>query len=183
MKIFPWTRLMQADVAYRRGTAGDVDAIVDLYRAVGNAGGGLARMPDEVTHQYVDDFIDAALTAGLELVAIDAAGTVVAEMHARPLGPRAFSHVLGDLTIAVHPAWQGRGVGRRLFAEFLKIVSAEMPHVLRVELKSRESNNRAISMYQSLGFEKEGRMAGRIQLPDGTLDADIPMAWHRAENV
>ena len=174
---------MQADITYRRGTVGDVEAIVDLYRAVGNAGGGLARMPDEVTLEYVDDFVDAALTGGLELVAIDAAGAVVAEMHARPLGPRAFSHVLGDLTIAVHPEWQGRGVGRRLFAEFLKIVSAEMPHVLRVELKSRESNDRAISMYQSLGFEKEGRMAGRIQLPDGTLDADIPMAWHRAEDA
>lgn len=174
---------MQADVTLRRGTLGDVDAIVDLYRAVGSTGRGLARTPDEVTREYVDDFVDVALRDGLELVAIDTAGRIVAEIHARRLGPRVLSHVLGELTIAVHPGWQGRGVGRGLFAEFLKIVSHEMPHVLRVELKSRESNERAISMYQSLGFEKEGRMAGRIRFPDGTLDADIPMAWHRAERA
>jgi ribosomal protein S18 acetylase RimI-like enzyme len=173
---------MQADVTHRRAASADVDAIMRLYQAVGHAGGGLARTPDEVTRHYIRDFVDAALSGGLELVATDQHGAVIAEIHARPLGPRALAHVLGDLTIAVHPAWQGRGVGRRMFEEFLKIVSKEMPHILRVELKARETNGKAIAMYASLGFEKEGRMARRIRLPDGALDADIPMAWHRTES-
>ena len=28
-------------------------------------------------------------------------------------------------------------------------------------------------------FRREGRLAGRIRNPDGTLDADIPLAWFR----
>jgi hypothetical protein len=34
-------------------------------------------------------------------------------------------------------------------------------------------------MYESIGFQKEGRMLKRVRLPDGTLDNDIPMAWLR----
>ena len=170
---------MQAEIRYRRATPADVDALVAVYRAVGNAGGGLARTPDEVTSAYVRDFVADAASGGLEVMAVNPNDEIVAEIHARPLGPRVFSHVLGDLTIAVHPSSQGRGIGRRLFAEFLRIVSGEMPHILRVELKARETNGKAITMYESLGFRTEGRLASRIRLPDGSLDADIPMAWLR----
>ena len=156
----------------------DVDSIVALYRAVGAAGGGLARSPDEVTRAYVRDFLDASLAGGIALVAVDG-DNLIAEIHTRPLGPRAFSHVLGDLTIAVHPSRQGQGLGRRIFSELLTIARRDCPHVLRIELKSRETNSRAIAMYESLGFKREGRMDNRIRLLDGSLDADIPMAWHR----
>ena len=170
---------MQAEISYRRAEPRDADAIAGLYRAVAAAGGGLARTEDEVTRVYVHDFVDASMKGGLEVVATDSAGFVIAEIHARPLGPRVFSHVLGDLTIAVHPSWQGQGVGRAMFSEFLRIVAHELTHVLRVELKARETNARAIAMYESLGFEREGRMRDRIRLSNGSLDSDIPMAWHR----
>jgi putative acetyltransferase len=159
----------------------DVDAIVALYRAVGAAGGGLARSPDEVTRGYVRDFLDASFAGGVALVAVNENDEIIAEIHTRPLGPRAFAHVLGDLTIAVHPSSQGQGLGRRIFAELLAIARRDLPHVLRIELKSRETNARAIAMYESLGFKREGRMENRIRLSDGSLDADIPMAWHRGD--
>lgn len=160
----------------------DVDGIVALYRAVGEAGGGLARSPDEVTRGYVRDFLDASFAGGIALVAVSASEDVVAEIHARLLSPRALSHVLGDLTIAVHPSRQGQGLGRRIFSELLAIAAHDLPHVLRIELKSRETNSRAIAMYESLGFRREGRMENRIRLADGSLDADIPMAWHRGRS-
>ena len=170
---------MQADAPIRRSSPTDVDGIVALYRAVGRAGGGLARAPDEITRGYVRDFLEAALAGGIALVATDQDDEIVAEIHTRPLGPRSFSHVLGDLTVAVHPSCQGRGLGRRIFSELLGIVMRDMPEVLRVELKSRESNAHAIAMYESLGFKREGRMENRVRLPDGSLEADIPMAWQR----
>jgi putative acetyltransferase len=170
---------MQAEPTIRSSKESDVDSIVALYRAVGDAGGGLARSPDEVTRGYVRDFLAASLAGGVALVAVDEKDSVIAEIHTRPLGPRTFSHVLGDLTIAVHPSRQGRGLGRRIFAELLETARRDLPHVLRIELKSRETNSRAIAMYESLGFKREGRMENRIRLIDGSLDADIPMAWHR----
>lgn len=174
---------MQVETSIRRSSPADADGVMALYKAVGQAGGGIARSPDEVTQRYVSDFLEAASEEGIALVATDDSGNVVAEIHARPLGPRTFAHVLGDLTIAVHPSWQGRGVGRRIFSQLLEIVANEMPHILRVELVSRETNSRAIAMYESLGFEREGRMENRIRLDDGSLDADIPMAWHRRQKA
>ena len=170
---------MQAEISIRQSSPGDVDAIVRLYQAAGAAGGGLARSPDEVTGDYVNAFLSKALNGGVALVAVDDSGAIIGEIHASPLGPRSFAHVLGDLTIAIHPAWQGRGIGRRIFAALLEIVAAQMPHVHRVELVTQESNKRALAMYESLGFEREGRMKNRIRVADGSLDDDIPMSWHR----
>ena len=172
----------QAEKSIRRSQSSDVDGIVALYKAVSKAGGGLARTADEVTRAYVADFLQGALNGGVALVATDDSGVVIGEIHARPLAPRTFAHVLGDLTIAIHPSWQGRGVGRRIFSYLLEVVETEMPHILRIELKSRESNSHAIAMYESLGFRKEGRMIDRVRLADGSLDADIPMAWHRSSH-
>jgi putative acetyltransferase len=170
---------MQAETTIRRSSLDDLDGIVALYKAVGKAGGGIARAPDEVTGSYVSGFLEASIADGIALVATDSAGNIVAEIHAHTLGPRTFAHVLGDLTVAVHPSWQGKGVGRKLFNELLAEVLRDMPHILRVELVSRETNRRAIAMYESLGFRAEGRMTNRIRLEDGSLDADIPMSWHR----
>ena len=172
---------MQAEAAIRSATKSDIEQIRALYRAVGSAGGGLARTPDEVTLDYVSDFVHASRHGGIELVAEAPDGTLAGEIHTYPLGPATLAHVLGQLTIAVHPGWQGRGIGRALFRALLDRVERDFPHVLRVELKARESNTRAIGMYESLGFRKEGRMERRIRLENGSFDADIPMAWHRTD--
>ena len=174
---------VQGDIRIRAATDADIKAIANLYRAVGSAGGGLARTPAEVTMDYVSDFVHAARHGGIELIAEAPDGTIAGEIHTYPLGPATFAHVLGQLTIAVRPDWQGRGVGRSLFRALLETVVREFPHVLRVELKARESNTRAIGMYESLGFRKEGRMERRVRREDGSFDADIPMAWHRAEET
>jgi len=52
-----------------------------------------------------------SLAAGVILVARDSEeGTLLGEIHAYGPEPRAFSQVLSDLTIAVHPAAQGRAI-------------------------------------------------------------------------
>jgi putative acetyltransferase len=133
---------------------------------------------------YVNAFLARAVSDGIGLVAVPAdAGpgpaTLAGELHAYPPGPRTFAHVLGELTVAVHPDWQGRGVGRALFAALLSEVERNRPQVTRVELIARESNARAIGLYESLGFRREGRLEGRVRRPDGVVEADIPMAWVR----
>jgi ribosomal protein S18 acetylase RimI-like enzyme len=169
---------LQPDSLIRASSLSDAEAIASLYRAAGESGSGLARTPDEVTLDYVTQFLEASLDGGLALVVVEA-DAVIAEIHAELLHPRTFNHILGDLTIAVHPSRQGQGIGRGLFCEFLRRVTDDMPHILRVELKAREGNTHAIGMYESIGFQKEGRMVKRVRLPDGTLDNDIPMAWLR----
>lgn len=159
----------------------DQAEIAALYRAVAAVEGGLARSALEITDEYVNHFLKKSLDTGVILVARQRdGGQVVGEIHAYALGPQVFAHVLGELTIAVHPDHQGYGVGKALFTELLRRVEEERPDILRVELIARESNQRAIALYQRLGFQIEGRLTDRKRSVDGGYDADIPMAWRRS---
>ena len=158
-------------------SSNEQDAVVSLYQRVAETPGGLARLRDEVTPDYVTGFLDRAHASGLSLIAVDD-GQVIGEIHAHSPGLFCFSHVWSDLTIAVDPSAQGRGVGRALFAAFMDEVRAHS-EVDRVELIARESNQRAIAFYETLGFRQEGRFEARIRNVDDSIEADIPMAWLR----
>ena len=169
-------------VKIRQARSGDLAAIVALYRAAAATPGGIARVESEVSTAYVARFLAESLRTGIALVASDAtSGSVVGELHCHALGPACFAHLLGELTVAVHPSAQGRGVGRGLFAELLRRVRDDRPDVTRIELVARESNARAIALYESIGFVREGRLEGRIAGRDGGVEADIPMAWRRGQ--
>ncbi|MBC7449289.1 MAG: GNAT family N-acetyltransferase, partial [Hymenobacteraceae bacterium] len=142
----------------RPATAADAAAIQALYQRVSAAGSGLARSPAEITPEYVGQFLTRRLQHGVGLVA-EEAGThrVVGEIHASAAGLHIFARVFGHLTVAVDPAFQGQGLGRRLFATLLARVREEYPAIERVELLVRESNAGAIRLYEQLGFRQEGR--------------------------
>ena len=164
----------------RPGRRDDVPAIEALYRVVGATPGGIARSPDEVTREYVEGFVANSLDRGIILV-VEAEGVpgLAGELHAYRSDLRIFRHVLGELTVAVHPATQGQGIGRRLFETLLDLVTREHPDITRVELITSETNHRALRLYEGMGFRREGRLAGRVTWPDGRVDADIPLAWLR----
>ncbi|MGH7678086.1 MAG: GNAT family N-acetyltransferase [Gemmatimonadaceae bacterium] len=164
----------------RAGRGEDAPAIRALYQAVGATPGGIARRPDEVTTDYVNDFVAHSLARGIIIVAEFPDSTrLAAELHAYRSDLQVLKHVMGDLTIAVHPDAQGQGLGRRMFVELLDEVKSKHPDVTRVELITQESNTRAQRLYESVGFRREGWLPGRIVGPSGQKEADIPMAWLR----
>ncbi|MFZ0227968.1 MAG: ribosomal protein S18-alanine N-acetyltransferase [Mycobacterium sp.] len=55
-------------------------------------------------------------------------------------------------TIGVDPAYQGRGVGRRLLDELLNVAAGAVVH-----LEVRTDNAPAIALYRSVGFVDVGR--------------------------
>lgn len=163
----------------RKATMADQPQIENLYRIVASTVGGLARLESEITTEYIGHFMQRSAESGLEFVLIDPTANfqIVAEVHCYQLVPSAFSHMLGELTIAVHPAYQGRGLGKLLFTTLLGHIEAGRPDILRVELITRESNERGIQLYTGVGFKIEGRLENRIRSASGGLEADIPMAW------
>lgn len=164
----------------RHARQDDVAAIEALYRTVAATPGGIARSPEEVTREYVDGFVSSSLSRGIILVAeVQGLPGLAAELHAYRGELKIFRHVLGELTVAVHPATQGQGIGRKLFERLLDLVTREHPDITRVELITAETNHRALRLYEGMGFRREGRLAGRVTWPDGRVDADIPLAWLR----
>ena len=93
------------------------------------------------------------------------------------MGVSVFDHVLGEVTIIVHPQFQGKKIGRTILTIFLEEIGRNRIDIGKVELIARESNVKAIELYQSLGFRVEGRLEMRIKTPDGNFEADIPMGW------
>lgn len=160
----------------------DIGEITNLYREVAAIEGGLARTADEISEKYVENFVSKAVETGIIVVARKD-GKIIGEIHAYALGPKVFAHVLGELTIAVHPNFQGFGVGKAIFTELMRQVVENRPDILRVELIARESNAKAVEFYKKIGFEIEGRMSNRIRSVNGAFEADIPMAWHRSYTV
>jgi putative acetyltransferase len=159
----------------RAATPEDADAILALHRKVAAQPGGLARRPDEVTVDYVAHAMAVAADGGVNLVAVDANGTLCGELHVERMKLAIFAHVLTDLTVAVDPDWQGRGVGSALFRALIDTARAMTPPVGRIELWTGAANLGAQRLYERLGFRIEGRMTGRGRLPDGTIDDDIVM--------
>lgn len=154
----------------------DTDAVIALYKAVtALPGSGLARQSDEITREYVAGFLARALDGGVALGAFTSEA-LVGEVHATRIGPRQFAHVLTDLTIAVHPDVQGRGIGSRLFYALFASAAKLVPRATRIELVARSGNTTALRLYAELGFSAEGRFQSRVRLPGGQIEDDIPMA-------
>ena len=80
---------------------------------------------------------------------------------APPAEPRGFvlaREAAGEaevLTIAVHPAWQGRGIGRLLMDALLRELYARRATELFLEVD--EGNAAALALYGRLGFAEVGR--------------------------
>jgi len=157
----------------------DFSKIKTLYKEVAKHHGGIARLEHEITDDYVENFLKKSLATGLIIVAENPEDPeqLIAEIHAYKSGINVFNHVLGDLTLVVHPAFQGKKLGRTIFTIFLEEIGRNRPDIGKVELIARESNLKAIALYESLGFSIEGRLEMRIKTPEGNYEADIPMGW------
>ncbi|HOX82753.1 MAG TPA: N-acetyltransferase [Chryseolinea sp.] len=164
---------------YRIADIDDLHSLIALYKAVARTEDGIARLEYEVTEDYVKDFLLKSLASGLIIVGEnpDDETQLIASVHAYKKGIKVFDHVLGDMTLVVHPQFQGKKIGRTIFTIFLEEIGRNRLDVGKVELIARESNTKAIALYQSLGFLVEGRMEMRIKTTHDDYEADIPMGW------
>jgi len=75
------------------------------------------------------------------------------------------------LTLCVHPDFQRKGYGRKLFVMLLERAVKLDASVCFLEVRS--SNNEALTLYQSLGFTQIGERKGYYPAIEGREDALI----------
>jgi ribosomal protein S18 acetylase RimI-like enzyme len=150
--------------------------LLQLYRKVAKISDGIIRNEDEINGDYISDFITNSINSGLILIGT-INGKIVGEIHAYTPNIFAFQHILTDLTIIVDPDNQGKGFGRKMFEDFLKKVTTELTHIKRIELYTREHNERNVKFYQSLGFINEGRQKDKIYISELEFETPLHMAW------
>ncbi len=125
--------------------------------------------PLEASRQFVRQVIQGG---GVHLVAVDGAGAVVGWCDIERRGREGFGHG-GRLGIGMLPEARGRGLGRRLMTDAIQ--AARRQGLERIELEVFASNSRAIALYESLGFVREG-VKRRVRKLDGRYDDDVLMA-------
>jgi ribosomal protein S18 acetylase RimI-like enzyme len=152
----------------------DAYVLAQAERTISATPGFLVSQPAEVTDERFVQKIAALGTAdnGHYLVA-EAAGQIVGHGMLDPLPQAAVRHVV-HLTLAVHPGWQGKGVGRELLGRLIAWAKSAAA-VEKIELNVRSSNAPAQALYRKLGFTEIGRWRRRVKIaPDQYLD-DVAM--------
>ncbi|GEO05729.1 hypothetical protein AAE02nite_33930 [Adhaeribacter aerolatus] len=169
---------MEAGYSVREVKEADIPQLYDLYRQVA-AAGGLGRTPAEISIAYIQDFVTKSLERGLILV-LNPKGDetrIAGEIHGYSLGLQTFAHILEQVTMVVHPSFQGTGLGKLLLNSLQLQIQEKMPHIKKVELMCFGNNQRALNLYLHNGFEIEGRRKSRVLLADGTFTDGIALSW------
>ena len=157
------------------------DARVDDAPTLAAAEREIAGTPGLLVSRPAELRDDAFATRIAELANADNGKYLVAEVDGRivghamldPLRLSAIRHVV-HLTIAVHPGWQGRGIGKALLGALIAWARAA-PVVEKIELHVRSTNTNARALYEKLGFTEVGRWKRKIRVgPDEYLD-DVAM--------
>ena len=184
-------------VSIRPATKKDAQQLLQLHKdVIQHDPSGLLRQPWEITEDFIHDVLEKSIPCKMIFVAetemVEEKGkdradsdnddresatknyVIVGEIHAHTPPIAALRHLLTDLAIAVHPSTQGQGVGRKLFEHFLENVP---PSIARVELYTRENNQRNVEFYKRLGFVSEGPQKHKICMPNRELQTPIHMVW------
>ena len=161
-----------ADLSLRPLSLADAPTVLALMR---RAEGGLGRLPDEMDLPWMEEALAGALDGGLAIGAWDGS-QLVGMIKASRMPSVQFHHVLWDLTVAVDPDSQGRGIGQSLFEALFASAATLTPTIERIELVVREGLTHAVRLYERLGFRQEGRFERRFRLSNGAYEADLPMA-------
>ncbi|WP_074410263.1 MULTISPECIES: GNAT family N-acetyltransferase [Aquimarina] len=152
------------------------DELLQLYKKTAEVDDGIIRNTNEVNLEYISQFLENSINNGHILIAL-IHHKIVGEIHAYTPSIYAFQHILTDVTIVVDPNHQGKGIGRKLFEQFLENVKTDLTHIFRVELYTREHNDRNVRFYKSLGFINEGRQKDKIFISNSKFETPLHMAW------
>jgi RimJ/RimL family protein N-acetyltransferase len=113
--------------------------------------------------------------ASISLV-VEVNGQVEGELHLEVGTRRRMAHSVW-LVMNVAQEWRERGLGTMLLTAMLDYVRAH-PQIERVGLAALSSNERAIGLYEKVGFVVEGRRARAIKLGPGRYVDEVLMgAW------
>jgi RimJ/RimL family protein N-acetyltransferase len=83
----------------------------------------------------------------------------------------AFRHC-GVLAMGLLPEYRGKGLGRQLLVQCIDLAAAR-PGLLRIELEVRVDNRRSLHLYESVGFEVEGRKRCRMHVDGECVDTFV----------
>lgn len=125
--------------------------------------------------ERIEEFVRKSVTAdAIQFVAVDGS-RVVGWADILPRWAAAMGHC-GTLGMGVHAEYRGKGLGFRLLTACLE--KAPSKGITRIELQTRSDNERAIRLYERVGFVLEARLRKAMRF-DGIYYEALQMSLVR----
>jgi putative acetyltransferase len=125
--------------------------------------------PPERVAQFIQDSV---ASDAVQFVAVDGAGSVVGWADIFAHWAHALQHC-GTLGIGVHTDWRGQGLGERLLRACLE--KTPRRGITRITLEARADNERALRLYERVGFTFEARKRHALRF-DGVYYDSVQMS-------
>ena len=159
------------DYIIRPARLEDMESVNILRRTPGVFQTTLA-LPSERIQRNVDRFQTLGPNDHSFVAALDD-DTVIGTAQLRVAANPRMAHV-GTVGLSVRTDYQDKGVGTALLRTLLELADNWLM-LVRVELLVYADNQRAIHLYEKLGFEAEGRLRSN-SIRDGRYEDDLIMA-------
>lgn len=161
-------------ILIREARPEDASVLAEAKKLITKTPGFLVPKPEEINPENFKRKIEllTAISNGKYIVA-EMANKIIGYAMLDPMGLKAIEHIV-RLTIAVHPGNEEQGIGEELLSYLIKWAK-ESASVEKIELNVRSCNQRAIRLYQKLGFTVEGRIRNRVRLQDSEYTDDLEM--------
>ncbi len=136
----------------------------------------VGRYPEEIveTPEYEAELLDKTLESPNSVqISVFVDGVLAANATVTPYSSRIKFRHRAIFGIAVLKEYWGLGMGRLLTNACMQC--ARGMGYAQIELTALEENRKGIALYESVGFERWGRLEGGSHLKDGSIKAEIYM--------
>ena len=168
--------LLKNNLILREATEADAAVILDIQKRVVAELEYLITAPEEFnkTVEEQQEWIHKVIQNEREtIVAAEADGAVVGWI-AFQTSPRSRLAHTGSIGMMIEPSFRNRGIGKALIMYILDW-AAENPFIEKVCLGVLSTNERAIRLYEGLGFVEEGRKVKDIKFSEDRYADDVLM--------
>lgn len=164
-------------ITIRSARVGDAEQILEYLKRIISEGAYMRTAPEEFTltveqeAEWIRKHLDAP---GKLMILAEAESRIVGYLNFCNYEKKRLSQN-GSFGISVHKEWRNLGIGRLLIETMLDWARRN-PLIEKVYLEVFASNERAIHLYQKLGFVEEGRKSRHVKFSDGYFEDEILMS-------
>ena len=159
---------------FRAPNEDDAQSLIDLLKTVCGQTPYLVSEPDEIQYSvegeraFINNFNESYYDV---MIIFEVEGRIVGNCSIMPAANKRKERHRCEFGIAIIKEYWGLSLGREAM-EFAMDVARALGYE-QMELAVIASNERAISLYKSLGFEEVGNIPYAFKYDDGTYDNDL----------
>lgn len=160
-------------VIVRNALASDAEAILTFCQQIGSETDNLSYGEEGLTISVADEGIllsEIQKSKTSHFLVAEEAGEIVGTCNCSAFRKKRLAH-RAEIGIAVKKAYWHQGIGRQLLTRL--IAAAQQSGLKVLSLEVRSDNDRAIHLYDSLGFQKLGTFKHFMEIDDQAIDFDI----------